>query len=220
MSTPLPASEFGAAYESALRDPGRTLHLIEYRADLSARVRMATERFRGSADDIDREVIRSATGPLLDIGCGPGRMVRAGILAGEIALGIDISHAAVEIATAAGLPVLHRSVFQDLPGEGTWGAALLIDGNIGIGGDPRRLLDRCYELVRPGGRLIVEAHPDARRDRVFEAVLIDDEARTGAPFPWAEIGVIPLRRRTVESGWSLHGEWRRAGRSFATYTKD
>ncbi|NQX13561.1 class I SAM-dependent methyltransferase [Microbacteriaceae bacterium VKM Ac-2855] len=220
MSTPLPASEFGAAYESALRDPGRILHLIEQHSDPNERVRMATERFRGSADDIDRDVIRSVTGPLLDIGCGPGRMVRAGILAGEMSLGIDISRAAVEIATTAGLPVLLRSVFQDLPGEGTWGAALLIDGNIGIGGDPRHLLERCHDLVRPGGRLIVEAHPDARRDRIFDAILIDDEARTGSPFPWAEIGVIPLRRCAVESGWNLHREWRRAGRSFAAYTKE
>lgn len=220
MSTPLPASPFGAAYETALRDPGRTLHLIEYRSDPSDRVRMATERFRGAADDIDRDVIRSASGPILDIGCGPGRMVRAGILAGEIALGIDISRAAVDIATTAGLPVLRRSVFQDLPGEGTWGAALLIDGNIGIGGDPRRLLTRCHELVRPGGRLIVEAHAESRRDRVFDAILIDDEARSGAPFPWAEIGVIPLRRLAAESGWSGLREWRRAGRSFAAFTKD
>ena len=98
---------------------------------------------------------------MLDIGCGPGRFVHAAIMAGHLTLGIDISATAVRIAQEHGLPVLRRSVFQDLPGEGTWGTALLIDGNIGIGGDPAALLRRCAELVRDDdGRVLVETHPE------------------------------------------------------------
>ena len=50
-----------------------------------------------------------------------------------------------------GGPALRRSVFDPLPGEGRWGTALLLDGNIGIGGDPRALLAPDWrELRRPG----------------------------------------------------------------------
>ena len=42
----------------------------------------------------------------------------------------------------AGGPALVRSVFETLPGEGRWDTVLLMDGNIGIGGDPAALLGR------------------------------------------------------------------------------
>ncbi|MDP9442781.1 MAG: hypothetical protein M3P34_11540, partial [Actinomycetota bacterium] len=48
------------------------------------------------------------------------------------------------------------SVFGALPGEGRWATALLIDGNIGIGGDPVALLRRVAELLRPAGVVLVE----------------------------------------------------------------
>jgi hypothetical protein len=37
---------------------------------------------------------------------------------------------------------------------------LLLDGNIGIGGDPHRLLRRVRELLTPTGRLLVELDVD------------------------------------------------------------
>ena len=38
---------------------------------------------------------------------------------------------------ARGVNVLERSVFAGVPGQGRWRSVLLLDGNIGIGGDPR-----------------------------------------------------------------------------------
>ena len=40
---------------------------------------------------------------------------------------------------------------------------LLADGNIGIGGDPGRLLDRCRDLLGPDGDVIVELEPPGTR---------------------------------------------------------
>ena len=34
-------------------------------------------------------------------------------------------------------------MFEPLPGEGRWGTVLLLDGNVGIGGDPVALLERA-----------------------------------------------------------------------------
>ncbi|MGK2868000.1 MAG: class I SAM-dependent methyltransferase [Mycobacterium sp.] len=204
----------GGPYARALRDPGRTLYLREEVSPEA--IRLDVERFLGGADGGDSTALEAATGPVLDIGCGPGRFVRAAILAGHLTLGIDISETAVHIAQEHGLPVLRRSVFQDLPGEGTWGTVLLIDGNIGIGGDPAALLRRCAELIRVGdGRILVEVHPDPRCDRVFVGVLVDDLDNESSPFPWAEVGAEALQRYAGSAGLVVCREWSVNGRSFA-----
>jgi len=212
-------------YANALRDPARTVYLRpaddDVPHDLSPdAVRLEIERFLAGADDGDADVLTSATGPVIDIGCGPGRFVHAAIMAGHLTLGIDISETAVRIAQEHGLPVLCRSVFQDLPGEGTWGTALLIDGNIGIGGDPVALLRRCADLVREvDGRVLVETHPDAARDRIFTGVLVDDLSRESLPFPWAEVGADALREYAAAADLTVTREWTVNGRAFAEYAR-
>ena len=78
------------------------------------------------------------------------------------ALGVDLSAVAQRLCRRRRTPMVRRDVFGPLPGEGTWGHVLLADGNIGIGGDPLRLLHRATRLLRPGGTLLVEtdATPD------------------------------------------------------------
>ena len=49
-----------------------------------------------TADDSTTPWSRSATGPTLDIGCGPGRLTEALARRGHIALGIDVVDAAVD----------------------------------------------------------------------------------------------------------------------------
>lgn len=182
--------------------------------------RLEIGRFLAGVDEADVAALEAATGPVLDIGCGPGRFVHAAIMAGHLTLGIDISSTAVQIAQENGLPVLCRSVFQDLPGEGTWGTTLLIDGNIGIGGDPAALLRRCADLIRAGdGRVMVETHPDPHRDKVFAAVLVDDLKRESLRFAWAEVGARALRRYAAEVGLVETRVWAAHGRSFAEYAR-
>ena len=59
--------------------------------------------------------------------------------------------------------MVRRDVLGPLPGEGTWDHVLLADGNIGIGGDPLRLLHRAAHLLRPGGTVLVETDPGRTR---------------------------------------------------------
>lgn len=114
------------------------------------------ERWCKSADPADLSALRRCEGPVLDIGCGPGRLVAELAARGHRALGIDVSETAVDHTLRIGGSALRRSVFDPLPGEGRWGTVLLIDGNIGIGGDPHGLLLRTAELLAPGGLLIAE----------------------------------------------------------------
>jgi hypothetical protein len=79
-------------------------------------------------------------------------------------------------------------VFDPLPGERRWGAALLLDGNVGIGGDPVALLARCADLLRFGGQVLVEVEPPGRAS---ERLVVRVESPTGdaSPwFPWARVG--------------------------------
>ncbi len=139
------------------------------------------------ADPVDERLVADLDGPVLDIGCGPGRLVVALAQRGIPALGVDASPVAVGHALARSAPALVRSVFDPLPGIGRWMTALLIDGNIGIGGDPERLLARTAELLHPTGRAVVEVEPPGVASRRFQArVERDDQA--SAWFPWARVG--------------------------------
>jgi SAM-dependent methyltransferase len=171
-------------------------------------------RYLDDADRVDRLLLRRTSGSVLDVGSGPGRMVAEARRRGRVALGIDVSPAAVAVARAAGRPVEHCSVFDDVPGEGGWGTTLLLDGNIGIGGDPEVLLARCAELTAPGGIVVVESDLDPERDHRFAAVLVAADGSGSAAFPWAVVGsrVVESVARTV--GLAPHGRLRRGGRHF------
>lgn len=139
------------------------------------------------ADPDDLAMLAHCDGPTLDIGCGPGRMAAALAMQGRVVLGIDVVHEAVGQTRRRGVPALHRDVFSHLPGEGRWETALLADGNVGIGGDPVRLLSRTRELIDPRGRIVVEIAEPGTELRSIWAVLECDGARS-RPFRWAVLG--------------------------------
>ncbi|MCZ4125582.1 methyltransferase domain-containing protein [Streptomyces sp. H39-S7] len=172
------------------------------------------ERWCAAPDAADTALLyRCRRGPVLDIGCGPGRLVAAIAATGVPALGVDVSPAAVARTRDSGGAVLCRSVFDRLPAEGRWGTALLIDGNVGIGGDPRALLTRVGELVAPGGRLLVEAAAYDVDER-FTVRVEDGRGRHGRDFPWARLGTAALRSAADSTGWTAVDEWTVGGRHF------
>ncbi|MFB9349521.1 class I SAM-dependent methyltransferase [Streptomyces heliomycini] len=172
------------------------------------------ERWCAEADAADLEVLRRCEGAVLDVGCGPGRLVAALGVRGRRALGVDVSEAAVAHTVRRGGQALLRSVFDPLPGTGRWGTALLLDGNLGIGGDPSALLARLARALAPGGLLVAETVP---RPDVEERALVQvtDARRTpGAPFPWARLGTPALLRYAEGAGWRADDQWSMDGRSF------
>ncbi|MEB0203031.1 MULTISPECIES: bifunctional 2-polyprenyl-6-hydroxyphenol methylase/3-demethylubiquinol 3-O-methyltransferase UbiG [Cryobacterium] len=216
----LAPATFGAGgaepYAAALRNADNVLYLRRSRdGGLIAAATMDAARWSADADDTDQLLLDGLTGPVLDIGCGPGRMVRAAMDRGLSALGIDVSPTAVRIAVDAGLSVLKRSVFDPMPLEGGWAGALLVDGNIGIGGDVTALLTRCAELLAPRGALLVEVSHDPARNERYEGRLEDASGLLSDVFPWAEVGVDALAGHAADAGLRVAHDWRLDGRWFA-----
>ncbi|MET9689686.1 methyltransferase domain-containing protein [Streptomyces sp. NPDC006514] len=171
------------------------------------------ERWCAEPDEADEGVLARCTGPVLDIGCGPGRLVATLAARGYRALGVDVTPEAVARTTRAGGSALCRSVFDPLPGEGRWGTVLLIDGNIGIGGDPAALLQRAAQLAAPEGTLLVEV-TTADVDERVEVHVDDGRGGQGAPFWWARLGARALCGEAADAGWTRSASWQAAGRSF------
>lgn len=148
---------------------------------------MPLDAWLGPVTRADQVVIDQAAGPVLDVGCGPGRLLAALAARRVDALGVDLSPMAVRLARHRGGRAVTGSVFDDVPGAGSWATALLLDGNIGIGGDPVALLRRVGALLAPGGRVAVEVEPPGAPTR-RERIRIEAAGTVSDWFPWARVG--------------------------------
>lgn len=167
----------------------------------------------GTTPEDDRLLARVA-GPVLDIGCGPGRHVAALARRGVTSLGIDVSAVAVGVARGRGGAAFVGSVFGDVPAAGRWRTAMLLDGNIGIGGSPRTLLQRAAALVRPEGSVLVELDQVGARTGRTRIRLEDGEA-TSTWFPWAHVAADDVGAVARRAGLRVRDSFTEGDRCFA-----
>jgi hypothetical protein len=127
-------------------------------------------------------------------------------------VGVDVSPVAVALARRRGAAVLEASIFDRLPGA--WRTALLIDGNIGIGGRPDALLRRLAALLAPGGIVLVELDPPGT-GRARRQVRLEAGATVSDWFAWAHVGAEAITIPARAAGLRVAERWQDEGRWFA-----
>ena len=205
------AAAWTVAHGSAERDarPETVLH-----SRCGTVISLPSARWWSEPGREEEAILGLAVGPVLDLGCGPGRHTVALARRGVRSLGVDSSSAAVAAARARGANVVHRSVFDRLPDEGRWASALLLDGNVGIGGDPVALFRRVRSLLRPGGRALVELDPPGVvTERLHVRAVLP--GGTTEWFPWARVGAGDIGGIGRDGGLRFVRRWTMAGRWFA-----
>jgi len=186
--------------------------------DCGGRRQLPSMRWRAQPDRADAELLARCHGPTVDVGCGPGRLAAALTARGVVALGVDTSMLAVQLTRQRGAAALRRDVFDPLPGEGRWRHALLVDGNLGIGGNPVDLLDRCAELISADGSVLLEVDPKVSGVRRCMATVEHDGGRS-APFRWALVGLDATADLASATGYTVSADWRCDNRAFVELTR-
>ncbi len=183
--------------------------------------RIMLELARWCADVLpgDDSLVERCVGPTLDVGCGPGRLAAAVRRRELPVLGLDISPEAVRIARGRGALVVQGSVFDELPAEGTWTFVLLADGNVGIGGDPARLLRRCAEVMAADGQLLVELDPPGTPSFAGPVWIETATGRRSDSFPWAHLSLDGVEPVAAVAGLTVAECWTDSGRWFASLRK-
>lgn len=205
-TTPTVNASFAEVFAAALGGDA-----CQVRHPVAGTAVLPVERWCAEADAGDRAVLSHCRGRTLDVGCGPGRM--GAHLAGQglVVAGLDLVEAAVQRARERGMVAWVGDVFDPVPGEGSWETALLADGNIGIGGDPVRLLRRLRELVRPGGRVVADVAPYGTGLATTTLSLSTDRQHC-SPFPWAVVGADAIGRLAAAAGLAARELHEYAGR--------
>jgi uncharacterized protein len=171
-------------------------------------------RWHGPPEPAVQAVVDRCAGPTVDVGCGPGRVAAEAAGLGLISLGIDISALAVRLTRRRGATALRRDVFDPLPAEGRWSHVLLVDGNIGIGGDPAALLRRCAALLRPGGTVLVELDPPGAGRWQGQAAILSERSRSQT-LRWARLGVEAVHQVAADARLTVRAVFHRDRRWFA-----
>lgn len=205
------AFDAGHAFDQAFL--GEAVDVVDPRGQSE---RLDIEPWSSDPDLIDRALfIEPCTGPTIDIGCGPGRLVAALAERNIRAIGIDVSKEAVKQTRDRGAWALRGDVFSSVPEEGLWEHALLADGNLGIGGDPARLLRRVREVITPDGQIIVEVDP-------YGTGIVQNERRLQVgdritpTFIWTVVGLDAIGSLAARAGFAVIRTQSVGGRHTAT----
>ncbi|MFC7956425.1 class I SAM-dependent methyltransferase [Rhodococcoides kroppenstedtii] len=172
------------------------------------------------ADDraVDETLLGLCRGRTIDLACGPGRLVEELRRRGMSAIGVDTSSAAVALGRERGAKTMLANIFDTVPHEGKWDTVLLVDGNIGIGGDPGRVIGRAHEIACGGGIVLVEVD-EPGTGMVTERLRIEGNGSVGPWYDWALVDAAALIPLAAVAGLEFTGSVSVSQRHFARFVK-
>jgi len=122
---------------------------------------------------IHHHVLGARPGRILDLGCGPGLYAARLAALGHVCTGIDFAPASIDYARqqAAGLGLACNYQLADVRTADygrDYDLAMLIFGEFNVfrGADAAAILRRAWAALKPGGRLLLEAHTFAAVERI------------------------------------------------------
>ncbi len=146
------------------------------------------DKFRMAIGYLD--LTKSAS--LLDIGCGRGELVIYHALNGGKATGVDFSEEAIKLAETkagelkAGCKFLISS-FEKIDEEIKFDRIVSLDFIEHIAVDEGKIFfKKCYDLLNPGGRLLVYTFPNTIRRRIGYKLIRALSVVKGKPMPKKE----------------------------------
>lgn len=163
----------------------------------------------------DEALIGLCRGPTVDLGCGPGRFTAALADRGVLSLGIDVSATAVEMTVERGGKAIHGDVFETPSRHGAWAHVLLADGNIGIGGNPLRMLARARQLLAPHGTVVAEVETCTSGVRNERRRWETHHSVTGW-FSWSRVGADAVHALAGAAGFAVTSSDDVSGRHLVT----
>jgi SAM-dependent methyltransferase len=146
--------------------------------DLASRKR---QMIRKQVQWIHKNICNNTPARLLDIGCGPGLYIEQFAALDYDCCGIDFSPASIEYARnrLGDKAKLIEGDIRSIEFDGGYDLAMMVFGefNVFSPDECRKILNKTFEALSPGGKLLLEAH-------TFEAV-----ERVGrAPNSWYKSG--------------------------------
>ena len=97
---------------------------------------------------------------------------------------------------------------------GVWETALLLDGNLGIGGDPVALLRRVAQFLTPTGVVLVETDAPGSGMQSLP-IRLERGEDVSHWFPWARVAHDRIGEVGLEAGLCVGDSWSDGGRWFA-----
>ncbi len=153
----------------------------------------------------EQRVLAQLRGPVLDVGCGPGRHLLWLQAHGTEAVGIDISTRTVEVARDRGCTDVRVMSVFDLDFEpGTFGAVIMMSNNMGIGGTEegtRQMLSDLLDMTAPGGKLLAAVRDPLATEKPVH--LAYHQANRGAGRPPGQVRIRYEYEGKVEQWFDL-----------------
>ena len=127
--------------------------------DLASRKR---EMIRRQVQWIHEHICDNTPAKLLDIGCGPGLYIEQLAALDYDCCGIDFSPASIEYAKSnlGGKAKLTEGDIRSVEFGGGYDMAMMVFGEINVFSpdECRNILNKTFEALSPGGKLLLEAH--------------------------------------------------------------
>ena len=156
-------------------------------------------------------------GPTIELGCGPGRLVARLVQRGHTRTGHrPVARPRSDWPAVAVRPALLGDVFEPLPGIGRWQTVLLVDGNVGLGGDPLRSSWPRRRAAEPAADVVSPSSTPETIGIQVRWVRLESAREVGPWFRWASVGVDSAATLAAQVGLTVTSVRLIGGRVIAT----